>query len=86
MQQKGRRNANSEPITSRTTWEMDNDRSEDTRIQQAIVHPVDMTSNRPIRLAHAPTEKQIIMRQRQSLTKWEKSLPIATLPNDGVGR
>ena len=68
------------------TWEMDNDRSADTRIQQAIVHSVAMTSNRPILLAHAPTERQTIMRQQQSLTNWEESLPIATLPNDGVGR
>ena len=67
-------------------WEMENDRNADTRIQQAIVHPVAMTSNQLIRLSHAPIERKTIMRQQQSITKWEESLLIATLPNDGVGR
>ena len=68
------------------TWEMENNQNADTRIQQAIVHPVAMISNRPIRLSHAPIERKTIMRQQQSITKWEESLLIATLPNDGVGR
>ena len=76
---------NSEQITSQTTREIDNVQSADTRIQQAIVHPVAMISNRPIRLSHAPIKRKTIMRQQQSLTKWEESPLIATLPNDGVG-
>ena len=78
-----------EQITSQTTWENDNIRSADTRNQQAIVHPVAMTSNRRIRLPHAPIEKTSITRQQQLITKWEKLLlnVISALrPNDGVGR
>ena len=64
---------------------MDNVRSADTRIQRAIVHPAAMTSNQRTRPSHAPIERTSIMRQQQSLTKWEESPLIATLPNDGVG-
>ena len=75
-----------ERITSEMTLEEETNRNDDTRIQQAIVHPMDMILNQHTHRSTVLTERASTTRGQQLITKWVVSQLIVTLPPDGVGR